>query len=49
MLNFSEFKDSFITDCRRRLDAAAQRGCGDIEIEERSVTKAQRGSHVSSA
>jgi hypothetical protein len=43
MLNFSEFKDSFITDCRRRLDAAAQRGCGDIEIEERSVTKAQRG------
>ncbi len=44
MLNFSEFKDQFITDCRKRLEAAAvSQARNDVEIEERQVNKAQRG------
>ena len=44
MLNFSEFKDRFITDCKRRLETSAA-GCGhgNVEVEERQVSKAQRG------
>ena len=44
MLNFAEFKTEFITDCRNLLTAIAASGVyQDVELEERSVAKAQRG------
>lgn len=45
MLGFREFKDEFISSCRSSIASFTDCfDCGDIEIEERSVTKAQRGS-----
>ena len=44
MLDFREFKSEFIASCRSNIASFTDCfGCGDIEIEERSVTKAQRG------
>lgn len=44
MLDFREFKSEFVSACRSNIASFTECfGCGDIEIEERSVTKAQRG------
>ena len=44
MLSFTEFKNEFIPDCRSLVAAiAADSMYKDIEIEERTVAKAQRG------
>lgn len=44
MLNFTDFKKEFITTCKNDISSLACRtGCDNIEIEERSVTKAQQG------
>lgn len=44
MLDFREFKSEFIAACRSNIASFTECfDCGDIEIEERSVNKAQRG------
>ena len=44
MLDFTEFKNEFINSCRNELTGVARFSpYGNIEIEERSVRKAQRG------
>ena len=44
MLDFREFKSEFVAACRSNIASFTECfGCRDIEIEERSVTKAQRG------
>ena len=44
MLDFREFKSEFIASCKNDIESLTDIfGCEDIEIEERSVTKAQYG------
>ena len=44
MLNYAEFKKEFVTNCQDLLAAiAAGSGHKDVELEERRITKAQRG------
>lgn len=44
MLDFTEFKKEFVAGCRNELaDLARIASFGGIELEERSITKAQRG------
>ena len=43
MLDFTEFKKEFITGCRKELAGMALSAFGSVELEERSIRKAQRG------
>lgn len=43
MLDFTEFKKEFITGCRKELAGMAFSASGGVELEERSIRKAQRG------